>query len=219
MASSPRSPVLELERVRKRFSDGTPALDGIDLEVRQGELVSVVGPSGCGKSTLLRIVAGLTMPSSGMVCLRTRRIGFVFQDPTLLPWCRLRSNLELLDELTRHRLTDELAQLLLERGFAALLVTKSVTEAVFLSSRVVVLSAQPGRVVGAFPVPFPYPRAPRLRHSGAFDRLAGEVSACLRAVGQCPAEVELGGGCSPSGARRSGGSGASSAAATRSASW
>src|SRR6266545_2303817 len=250
MASSPRSPVLELERVRKRFSDGTPALDGIDLEVRQGELVSVVGPSGCGKSTLLRIVAGLTMPSSGMVCLRTRRIGFVFQDPTLLPWCSLRSNLELLgelegtprsehqrlageaiavvglgelaghppralsggmrmraslarsltlrpdlfllDELTRHRLTDELAQLLLERGFAALLVTKSVTEAVFLSSRVVVLSAQPGRVVGAFPVPFPYPRAPRLRHSGAFDRLAGEVSACPRAVGQCPAEVERG---------------------------
>jgi len=57
---------------------------------------------------------------------------------------------------------------------------------------VVVLSAQPGRVVGAFPVPFPYPRAPRLRHSGAFDRLAGEVSACLRAVGQCPAEVERG---------------------------
>jgi NitT/TauT family transport system ATP-binding protein len=257
MASSPRSPVLELERVRKRFSDGTPALDGIDLEVRQGELVSVVGPSGCGKSTLLRIVAGLTMPSSGMVCLRTRRIGFVFQDPTLLPWCSLRSNLELLgelegtprsehqrlageaiavvglgelaghppralsggmrmraslarsltlrpdlflldepfgalDELTCHRLTDELAQLLLERGFAALLVTQSVTEAVFLSSRVVVLSAQPGRVVGAFPVPFPYPRAPRLRHSGAFDRLAGEVSACLRAVGQCPAEVERG---------------------------
>jgi NitT/TauT family transport system ATP-binding protein len=257
MASSQRSPVLELERVRKRFSDGTPALDGIDLEVRQGELVSVVGPSGCGKSTLLRIVAGLTMPSSGLVCLRTRRIGFVFQDPTLLPWRSLRANLELLgelegiprserqrlageaiavvglgefaghppralsggmrmraslarsltlrpdlflldepfgalDELTRHRLTDELAQLLLERGFAALLVTQSVTEAVFLSSRVVVLSAPPGRVVGAFPVPFPYPRAPALRHSGAFDRLAGEVSACLRAVGQCPAEVERG---------------------------
>src|SRR6266536_5976970 len=244
MASSPRSPVLELERVRKRFSDGTPALDGIDLEVRQGELVSVVGPSGCGKSTLLRIVAGLTMPSSGMVCLRTRRIGFVFQDPTLLPWRSLRSNLELLgelegtprsehqrlageaiavvglgqlaghppralsggmrmraslarsltlrpdlflldepfgalDELTRHRLTDELAQLFLAQGFAALLVTHSVTEAVFLSSRVVVLSARPGRVLASLEVPFAYPRPPRLRFASRFSQLAGAVSECL----------------------------------------
>ena len=255
MASSPLAPVLELQGVGKRFSDGTLALDGIDLEVRQGELVSVVGPSGCGKSTLLRIVAGLTRPTSGMVALRTRRIGFVFQDPTLLPWRSVRANVELLgelegipraerqrlageaiavvglgefaghppralsggmrmrvslacsltlrpdlflldepfgalDELTRYRLSDELGQLLVERGFAALLVTHSVTEAVFLSSRVVVLSAGPGRVVEAFQVPFPYPRAPRLRYSGAFARLAGEVSRCLRAGGERPVEVE-----------------------------
>jgi len=246
MASSPETPVLELQGVGKRFSDGTLALDGIDLDVRPGELVSVVGPSGCGKSTLLRIVAGLAGPTSGMVAVRTRRIGLVFQDPTLLPWRSVRANVELLgeldgtsraecqrlageaiavvglgelaghppqalaggmrmraslgksrvlrpdlllldepfgalDELTRQRLNDELAQLLSERRFAALLVTHSVTESVFLSSRVAVLSARPGRVVETFQVPFPYPRAPLLRFSGAFSRLAGEVSECLRA--------------------------------------
>src|SRR6266496_6405184 len=86
MASSPRAPVLELQGVGKRFSDGTPVLDGIDLEVFPGELVSVVGPPGCGKSTLLRIVAGLAGPTGGIVAVRTRRIGLVFQDPTLPPW-------------------------------------------------------------------------------------------------------------------------------------
>ena len=84
-----------------------------------------------------------------------------------------------LDELTRYRLNDELAQLFLEQGFAALLVTHSVTEAVFLSSRVVVLSARPGRVLASFEVPFAYPRPPRLRFASRFSQLAGAVSECL----------------------------------------
>jgi len=203
MASSPRAPVLELQGVGKRFSDGTPVLDGIDLEVFPGELVSVVGPPGCGKSTLLRIVAGLAGPTGGIVAVRTRRIGLVFQDPTLPPWRSVpadaaRPDLLLLDEpfgaldeLTRHRRSDELAEVFMEQALATLLVTRSVPEAVFLSSRVVVLSAGPGRVVGAFEVPFPHPRAPRLRSSGAFSRLAGEVSACLRAGAERPAAVDV----------------------------
>jgi NitT/TauT family transport system ATP-binding protein len=204
MESSRREPVVELQGVGKRFSDGTPALDRVDLDLLPGELVSIVGPSGCGKSTLLRIVAGLAGPTSGMVVVRTREISLVFHDPTLPPWSRIgvpldRPDLLLLDdpfgaldELTRHRRGDELAARYLEQGFAALLVTHSVTEAVFLSSRVVVLSGGPGRVVQAFDVPFGYPRAPRLRGSGAFSRLAGEVAACLRAGAerQAPAGVE-----------------------------
>jgi NitT/TauT family transport system ATP-binding protein len=193
LASSAAAPVLELQGVGKRFSDRTLALDGIDLEVGQGELVSVVGPSGCGKSTLLRIAAGLTEPTSGIVSVRTRRIGL---PRALSGGTRMRASLarslvprpELLlvdepfgalDELTRHRLNDELAQLFLEQRFAALLIAHSVTEAVFLSRRVVVLSPGPGRVVGTFQVPFAYPRPPRLRSSSGFSRLVAEVSECL----------------------------------------
>jgi ABC-type nitrate/sulfonate/bicarbonate transport system ATPase subunit len=62
-------------------------------------------------------------------------------------------------------------------------VTHSVTEAVFVSSRVVVMSSRPGRVLGDFPVPFGYPRPPQLRFSEPLAHLAGEVSACLREGG------------------------------------
>jgi NitT/TauT family transport system ATP-binding protein len=242
---APEAPALAFTGVTKRFNDGTIALAGVDLEVASGEFVSVVGPSGCGKSTLLRIASGLTAATDGTVQVRTDKIGYVFQDPTLLPWRTVQANVELLaelhglrkderrrradeaiklvgldeftdhrphalsggmrmrvslarsltlqpelflfdepfgalDEITRHRLNDELLQLFLTQRFTALFVTHSVTEAVFISSRVVVLSGRPGRVLGDFPVPFPYPRPPGLRFDEHFAHLAGEVSACLR---------------------------------------
>jgi NitT/TauT family transport system ATP-binding protein len=71
----------------------TRALDGVDLDIREGEFVSLLGPSGCGKSTLLRVACGLLPPTSGEMALRGQRIsgptsniGIVFQQPTLLPW-------------------------------------------------------------------------------------------------------------------------------------
>jgi NitT/TauT family transport system ATP-binding protein len=85
-----------------------------------------------------------------------------------------------LDEITRERLNDELLQLFRTQRFAALFVTHSVTEAVYLSTQVIVLSARPGRVLGHFEVPFDYPRAPELRFDPAFTRIAARVSACLR---------------------------------------
>jgi NitT/TauT family transport system ATP-binding protein len=91
-----------------------------------------------------------------------------------------------LDEITRHRLNDELQQLYLTQRFTALFVTHSVSEAVFMSTRVVVMSGRPGRGLGDFSVPFEYPRPPRLRFHEAFGHLAGEVSACLRG-GSAPA--------------------------------
>ena len=91
-----------------------------------------------------------------------------------------------LDEITRRRLNDELQQLYLTQRFTALFVTHSVSEAVFMSTRVVVVSGRPGRVLGDFSVPFEYPRPPRLRFHEAFGHLAGEVSACLRG-GSAPA--------------------------------
>jgi len=86
-----------------------------------------------------------------------------------------------LDELTRERLQDELLGLWSARRFAALLVTHSVHEAVFLSSRVLVMSPRPGAVVGEVEVPYPFPRHPELRYEAGLAERAGAVSELLRA--------------------------------------
>ena len=87
-----------------------------------------------------------------------------------------------LDEITRERLNDELLRTHQLRSFAALFVTHSVAEAVFLASRVVVMSARPGRIIADIPVPFSYPRLPELRYTPEFGALCGEVSSYLRSV-------------------------------------
>jgi NitT/TauT family transport system ATP-binding protein len=86
--------------VTKRFDTGTIAVEHADLQIHRGEFVAVVGPSGCGKSTLLRMAAGLEQPSSGAVNRGTASIGFIFQEPTLLPWRSVRANVELCAELS-----------------------------------------------------------------------------------------------------------------------
>jgi NitT/TauT family transport system ATP-binding protein len=83
--------------VGKQFSTGIQALDGLDLDVCEGEFLSLLGPSGCGKSTALRIIAGLSEPTRGTVSWRDgagarRGIGFVFQEPTLMPWATVSGN-------------------------------------------------------------------------------------------------------------------------------
>ena len=89
--------IVSLRNVGKTFESGTVALDGLDLEVRDGEFVSLLGPSGCGKSTALRIVAGLSAPSAGAVewPAGSGQIGFVFQEPTLMPWADVAANVRL----------------------------------------------------------------------------------------------------------------------------
>ena len=228
----------------KTFADGTEALASVDLTIERGELVAIVGPSGCGKSTMLRIAAGLDSATSG-VARCEGRVGFVFQDPTLLPWRSVSGNVELaaeldgvgrtaraaraaeaiamvgldgfgahcpaalsggmrmraslaralvlqpdvflfdepfgaLDEMTRERLNEQLLQIFEDRPFAGLFVTHNVFEAVFLSTRVVVMSRRPGRITHVMGVPFGFPREPELRFTPEFAALAGEVSAALR---------------------------------------
>jgi NitT/TauT family transport system ATP-binding protein len=85
-----------------------------------------------------------------------------------------------LDEITRERLNDELLRLFVEKRFAGLFITHSVSEAVYLSTKVVVMSGRPGRIVGVFDVDFPYPREPELRFTPEFAALAGDVSHALR---------------------------------------
>jgi NitT/TauT family transport system ATP-binding protein len=90
-------PVISLRNVGKTFASDVRALDRVDLEVRNGEFVSLLGPSGCGKSTALRIIAGLSTASEGIVEWPdgTGKIGFVFQEPTLMPWASVASNIRL----------------------------------------------------------------------------------------------------------------------------
>lgn len=238
-------PLLDFSDVAMRFPNGTVALSGVDLTVSRGEFVTVVGPSGCGKSTLLRIASGLETASEGSAVLGTTRIGYVFQDATLLPWRTVQANVELLaelnkqpksvrtakakeaidlvglggfeknlprelsggmrmrtslarsltldpelflfdepfgalDEITRERLGDELLRIFTEQKFAGLFITHSVAEAVYLSTRVIVMSGRPGKIVDEFDVPFEYPRDPDIRFTPEFAALSGKVSHALR---------------------------------------
>jgi NitT/TauT family transport system ATP-binding protein len=92
--------VVALRGVSKVFANGVVALDGLNVAVRDGEFVSLLGPSGCGKSTALKIIAGLIEPSGGAVEWTgggqgRGRVGFVFQEPTLMPWARVAANVRL----------------------------------------------------------------------------------------------------------------------------
>jgi NitT/TauT family transport system ATP-binding protein len=83
--------------------------------------------------------------------------------------------------ITREHLNDELLRLFLHQNFAGIFVTHSVNEAVYISTRVLVMTARPGRIAGEFDVPFSFPRAPELRFDPQFASLAGQVSETLRA--------------------------------------
>ncbi len=87
-------PLLRLHRIAKTYDGGLAAIRRLELDVERGEFVSLIGPSGCGKSTALRIIAGLMAPSEGAVGFPEGRpgIGFVFQEPTLMPWRDALSN-------------------------------------------------------------------------------------------------------------------------------
>jgi NitT/TauT family transport system ATP-binding protein len=97
--------MVEISGVQKRFSRSGKrfaALEDINLKVEEGEFVSIVGTSGCGKSTILNIVAGLMRPDEGHVAVRgnpvkgvDRKVGYTFQQASLLPWRTVRSNVEM----------------------------------------------------------------------------------------------------------------------------
>jgi NitT/TauT family transport system ATP-binding protein len=240
-----RTGSLSFDHIGMVFPDGTQAISDVSFIVDRGEFVTVVGPSGCGKSTLLKIASGLLEPTSGAVAVDRERLGYVFQDATLLQWRTVQRNVELLaelhgipkaerreladhaidtvglrgfenhypkslsggmkmrcslartltlkpplflfdepfgavDEITREHLNEETQRLFTLEGFAGLFITHSISEAVFLSTRVLVMSARPGRIVAEYDVPFDYPRNPELRFDPAFAKLCGEVSHSLR---------------------------------------
>ena len=246
--------VIRAQGLGMTFGENVPVLQGLDVEIQTNEFVSLVGPSGCGKSTFLRLVAGLTRLTAGelQVFLTESELphqgqqGFVFQDPTLLPWRTVRDNIRLplelrgasraaqgeaversleliglskedshkyprmlsggmrmrvslaralvmqpqlllldepfaaLDDMLRQQLNEDLLDIWQQHPCTALFVTHNVSEAVFLSQRVLVMSRQPGRIVEAIEIPFPYPRRPELRTQVEFAQRVAEVATCLR---------------------------------------
>jgi NitT/TauT family transport system ATP-binding protein len=238
----------------KVFANGTRALHPVDFVVREGEFVTLLGPSGCGKSTLLRMIANLVAPSEGRIRWwrhgydrvgeAGKRLVFVFQDPTLMPWARVRTNVRLpldlagadraraelrvdealalvglagfdryfprqlsggmqmrasiaralvtdpnlllmdepfgaLDEITRNRLDQDLLDLWQRRRLTVIFVTHSIYEAVFLSTRVVVMTARPGRVLREVAIDESHPRTESFRVSQQFAGYARELQELL----------------------------------------
>jgi NitT/TauT family transport system ATP-binding protein len=105
-----RNSILQFTNVAKRYSSerGTVvAINGISLNVKEGEFLTIVGPSGCGKSTLLNILVGLETPSAGEVVLDgakavdRKAVGYVMQNDNLYPWRTLRENVEFPLELRK----------------------------------------------------------------------------------------------------------------------
>jgi len=247
-ASVSGAPLLVMNGVGKTFSNGVVALDDVDLTIREGDFVSLLGPSGCGKSTALRLIAGLSMPTTGKLDWRKALgddcVGFVFQEPTLLPWASDFDNIWLplrlrgvsrkeaapavgellervhltgfenavprelsggmkmrvsiarglvtkprvllmdepfaaLDEITRFMLNDDLLELWQDQRFTVVFVTHSVFESVFLSNRVVVMAARPGRVHAEIAIDAPYPRDEEFRTSPAYAALCRRASDVL----------------------------------------
>ena len=107
-------PHLQASGIHKSFDTGSGRIhvvDDVTLEVGHGEFVSLLGPSGCGKSTLLRLVAGLVQPDSGVITIdgqtptqaqAEREIGYVLQNPSLLPWRSVAANIRLPLDVDRH---------------------------------------------------------------------------------------------------------------------
>lgn len=236
-----------------------PVLRNVSFDVYENEVVSLIGESGCGKTTLLRIIQGLIRNDAGAISVDGTPVkapgrdrGFVFQQPSLLPWRTARENVEFglelqgisaaeraerarrlldlvglghaaeqfphqlsggmqqriglaralaidpaillmdepfsaLDAQTREILQRELLRIQAETRKTILFVTHDLDEAIYLSNRIIVLGAKPGRVKEVISLPFPSerPELPEMRGDPAFQAIRARIWDLIRSA---PAE-------------------------------
>lgn len=232
---------LEFQGVSHNYNGEHQIIHGLQLQIQEGEFVSLVGRSGCGKTTLLKMAAGLLAPDEGTVKIADKpvtkpqtQVGVVFQAPTLLEWQTVRDNVLLpvslvrkptradreaadaylermglalhadkypaelsggqqsrvgiaralirepslllmdepfaaLDALTRESLQEDLLQLCRSKKITVLFITHDISEAVYLSDRVIVLHG--GGIAGEYSVPLPDSRHYEMRYDSEFNRV------------------------------------------------
>ncbi len=231
------------------------ALSNINLDINEGEFVSLIGPSGCGKTTLLRVIADLEQPTGGSLSVngmtpdearQKRAYGYVFQQAALFPWRTIAANVGLplevmgldkaevarrvkenialvnlagfekkypwqlsggmqqrasiaralsvepamllmdepfgaLDEIVRDHLNVQLLKLWAKTQKTIVFVTHSIPEAVFLSTKIVVMSPRPGKIHEIIDCNLGTDRPLEIRETPEFLKIAQQVRDGLRA--------------------------------------
>lgn len=131
--------------------------------------IDVVGLKGFENHYPKSLSGGMKMRASLARTLTLKPPLFLFDEP-----------FGAVDEITREHLNEETLRLFQQEQFAGLFITHSISEAVFLSTKVLVMSARPGRIVATYDIPFSYPREPELRFDPVFAELSGRINQSLR---------------------------------------